>query len=158
MTGRSNGLMTVCFRMRVKGPLLGSERLSQALRMLQKRHPLLRCRFDKRDGETVLVESHDVILPCEFIQGDKLWTDVWSRYEKRPFFVGDPVVRVLVVPHEGQSDILVLFHHGFADGKSLSHVAHDLLRFVGDQQLDPISLPYAMPIEVAVGQAMAAGL
>lgn len=160
MAERSNGLMIVCLRLCLQGPSLPKSRIAKALKMLQLRHPLLRYRLERRHEEPVLVESDDTTIPLEVTPTGKYekWQVVWKQYEKKPFGVGDPILRVVAVPREGETDLLLFFHHGFSDGKSMAAVAHDLLQYIENQRSNPVPLRFGSPLEVAVAKELPSGL
>lgn len=108
--------------------------LPQALRVLQKRHPILRCRLDSTsNGVLVFREDPKLELPIELYSraNEYSWKSIWENgFESQETKLGDPVLRVCFAgnkqPNE-KCELMLGINHFACDGMSLSALMNELL-------------------------------
>jgi hypothetical protein len=79
-----------------------------------------------------LVPSDEDARPqTDFLEHDdnETWRSVWQALEKQPLNLGEISFRFAVIKSAAGAftDVIVVAHHAFTDGKSVSNLAHELL-------------------------------
>jgi len=111
--------------------------LRRGLDMLQEKHPPLRWKIRERPGgEGVEFCSEGVLsIPLKIMkrENDMQWAEVVEREQNTPCPLEEgPLGRVVVLEGEERSDILLVFCHIAADGKSVVPFVRDLMTICGE--------------------------
>ncbi len=117
----------------------------EALDAIQRRHPLLAVRIENEGNSTpVFRPAPDAPIPLRIVQNDSeafAWQVEIGKELFLPFDPqGAPLVRAVLLHHDVKSILLLTAHHSIADGISLTHLFHDLLRIISGETLDPLPL------------------
>ena len=143
----------------VKGPLNG-ELAGQALSMMQKRHPMLRARFIRKDnGRDCFSFDEDAeCTPLMVITRSSVnhWVDIHQEQYKRPFKDSDNYLwRAVLLENKEQEasehELVVAFHHATSDGISVARFFKDFIggcfALVAGNDQDTTPLPVMPPVE-----------
>ena len=129
---------------RVQGRLSEAQ-LRGALDKARKRHPLLAVRVvDGVNGRFYFTTANVPPLPLRLVsrQSETTWEQEVLQEIKTIFdWRKGPLVRFVWVQGDGVSELLVVCHHGIADGLSAMVVIHDILQFLGEPETAVVPLP-----------------
>jgi len=125
---------------RFKGPMT-PDLARRGLQLIQKRHPLLQCRFESYDDcYDQLTSDHykgsisDVPLEIVDKQSDTHWKTL-SEDELYRDLEGDYLWRATLLLDKGPEqihDLVLIFHHSISDGTSNAFVVKDFLSYCGE--------------------------
>jgi len=109
--------------------------LRAALEKVRKKHPLLAVRVVEGDNGSFYFSQSNV-PPFLIRQVSRELSSTWEREVEREIkMVFDwrtgPLVRFVWVQGDAVSELLVVCHHGIADGLSAMYVIHDIMQFLG---------------------------
>lgn len=125
------------------------DELSVALIKVQKKHPLTRSKiqFDENDIAWFTDEGVGPIPVREYRrQSGNDWMNTLQLDYREPFnFSTGPLLRVIVVQGENCSDLILFAHHTICDGRSLTLLLRDLLRFLANP-VEPINPMDELPV------------
>ena len=108
--------------------------LRAALDLIARRHPLLRVRVEVRGITPFFVsdEVPPVPLRVEQRQGDHHWHSEAERELNDPLSMSaGPLFRVVLIKSDEQADVLFVYHHLIADGKSGLNLVTEVLDLTG---------------------------
>jgi hypothetical protein len=112
---------------------LDTDVLTESVQALQARHPLLRARVERLEGEFVFVEAPR-FMPVEVRPVTSLgWTAEVQTEIATPFAPAPaPLCRCVYLPFtdSGRSALLVVVHHVMSDGRSLPRLVQQIVRQV----------------------------
>lgn len=112
----------------VKGPL-DEEELDAALRAVERRHPLLRARYDRKRHRFVYGEAAPITLRWLDAPKEEIDTFAEASLRHRRWDDDGPRAEVTLLKHAlGHATLLVTLHHLVSDGSSGIIVARDILR------------------------------
>lgn len=135
---------------RIQGQFTMME-LHAALEKARKRHPLLAVHVVAGDnGRFYFSQSGITQIPVSVVsrQADSSWEREVEQEIKTIFsWRTDPLVRFVWVQGEPISELLVVCHHGIADGLSALYVIHDIMQFLGAPETPVVPLPMLPPAE-----------
>lgn len=137
-------------RFRVRGPL-PEARLRAGIDELQRRHPLLRSRLTREQGEAVFTTSEFRSIPVRVIgRADK---DMWRRLAETELLEcleveSGPLMRIVILrlAEADATDILMIVHHAIMDAVASTLVIRDLLLFVAGSEELLVPLPMLPPL------------
>lgn len=110
-------------------------RLSVALELVQRRHPLLRVCVQVEDGLPAYFYS-DAPIPLAVMErrDDTHWQEVVTAERNRPFCSDQaPLLRLTVLHAEEESELIFTMHHLISDGASSTFILRDLLLALSGQ-------------------------
>jgi hypothetical protein len=124
--------------------------LVPALRALCRRHPLLRVRVE-RDGTGSAFFTEEGVPDCEVRVIPRSTAQDWEREMLREVITWfdvsrGPLVRFVCVRGERCSELMIVLHHGIADGLSHLCLFQDLLELLARPGLVPEPLPLLPPL------------
>lgn len=137
--------LTYAILARVTGSLSESQ-LTDALRRLERRHPLLRARVDRSGKEIELVPEEAAPIPLRVLDGSpELWRSmVTAALGERTWTDAGPRAELCWLRHSERDSTLVLsMHHLIGDGSSGIYAMRDLVQLASDPacSLEPLDQP-----------------
>jgi hypothetical protein len=129
----------ICFVAEVQGQI-AVDSLRKAIDDVQKRHPLLSVSIDPSFNRVPhFRRAVGNPIPLRVAEGAKWQKEVED--ELRAHFESSkaPLCRVVFIPHNETSFIILSAHHSITDGISLAWVTHDILASLSGQQLKPLA-------------------
>lgn len=144
--------LNVIARCHVQGEL-SDEALQHALRAIQIRHPLLRCRIiADAKGENPRFVPHDqqtidlqrIVMPFAMPSGASHdWADYVRQQEMNRRFDGahEPLARLRILESGQGVDVILVISHAIADAISAMTILKEILQFAADPQRQPEPLP-----------------
>jgi NRPS condensation-like uncharacterized protein len=130
---------------RIRGPL-APEKLSGALERLRRRHPLIAVRIAAGEGGACFTTTGVPPIPVRVME--RASNDDWLREVEREIAVPfdyrvGPFFRCIFLRGRDTSDLILVFDHITADGRSSIYALRDLLRLLADEglELDPLPPP-----------------
>jgi NRPS condensation-like uncharacterized protein len=130
---------------RIRGPL-APEKLSGALERLRRRHPLIAVRIAAGEGGACFTTAGVPPIPVRVME--RASNDDWLREVEREIAVPfdyrvGPFFRCIFLRGRDTSDLILVFDHITADGRSSIYALRDLLRLLADEGLGLDPLPPA---------------
>ncbi|CAF2016926.1 unnamed protein product [Rotaria magnacalcarata] len=155
----------------VYGPHISLKRLSEAISLLQRRHPVLRSRLqvNSKTPDTYLLEEDETLqltireIPRKRVDHLNFWRQEWREREKKTTNIGQGLAEfwLLQDPEEDNDDnspreIVLICEHSVCDGLSLSTVAHELLVALAGENDDMFnnSLNWPIALEMAIKRSL----
>ena len=125
-----HGTTQVFCLLQLHGPRLSREHLEDALRILQMRHPFLRCRPRLKEG-TLLFE-HDWKIRLPIFESDQSWEETWNRIQKSTFPLWEASVQIWQIWEETdqRNDLILSLSHAICDGISAHSLLQELLQIL----------------------------
>lgn len=125
-----------------RSALLQTERIAQALGLLQQENALLQVRIEWTEGNGLRFEpapGHAIELHCHRFDADG-WQGWITQELSKPFATGTaPLLRCLYLEDStaAQSVLALTFHHSIADGRSGTALLRRLLGLLAKPNADP---------------------
>ena len=134
---------------RIKGKVT-TKMVENAVKKVQQRHILLQTRIIVDENNNPWFTAQDVgKIPIETMnrENNNTWIEVYDEACKVPFeFDKLPAIRFYLLHSEDVSDLLIFCHHVICDGMSLAYFSRDLMKHLGDPNLEVDILPNPLPI------------
>lgn len=149
-----HGALRVGIVVRIIGEMFTDQMLANAVTIVQQRHPLLRATMNA-DDEFVVKETLPVRCGRHVLAHDDSWQDVWDSMGA--YQIGSPLWSLTLVAPGSQGsnctfELMLTAEHAVGDGRSLSHLMHELLCHL-TEQAPPSTTP--TPVPPFIEQAMA---
>mmetsp|Transcript_6047 Transcript_6047/g.7902 ORF Transcript_6047/g.7902 Transcript_6047/m.7902 type:complete len:500 (+) Transcript_6047:183-1682(+) len=147
------GAMKVGLLLRLTGPHLDSEKLSFALNVLQKRHPLLRSKLVRVNQELFLKEDASLRITVNryLRKNPDSYLDVWMERSRIGAQLNTSLLEIHLFEGDSNSeaDMLFVMDHAFCDGLSITNLSSELLKILsGTEDFDTkVSLKLAKPLD-----------
>jgi hypothetical protein len=129
---------------------LSAERLAAALAEVQRRHPLLRVRLERRGGRWFFATAAGAV-PLRRVErdGDERWRAVVEEeLDRRLETDCAPLARCCLVAlagDDGACELVLVLHHAIADAASAATICRELLTLCGGGSLAPVEERAALP-------------
>ncbi|CEO96323.1 unnamed protein product (mitochondrion) [Plasmodiophora brassicae] len=149
-----HGALRVGIVVRIIGEMFTDQMLANAVTIVQQRHPLLRATMNA-DDEFVVKQTLPVRCGRHVRAHDVSWQDVWDSMGA--YQIGSPLWGLTLVAPGSQGsnctfELMLTAEHAVGDGRSLSHLMHELLCHL-TEQAPPSTTP--TPVPPFIEQAMA---
>lgn len=134
---------------RIRGPLI-AEHVERGLERLQRRHPLLRVRFESRTSPR-FTSAGVGRIPLRIVErhAPDTWHAELEHELDREFSSTDaPLAQATLVRSAGVSELLLSFHHAIGDGFSGAYALRDLLRATTDSASEVSASPGREPVHL----------
>ncbi|GAP94275.1 condensation domain-containing protein [Leptolyngbya sp. NIES-2104] len=132
---------------------LSVDQLRVALRQVQQRHPLLRVRIETDAmGYPRFVET-DAEIPIRQVAKaeDQQWQqEVADELSRSLDWQIAPLIRVVLLQSEIESDLILVCHHAIADGLSAVYLIQDIIQGMSGKQFKRSDLSAAASLESAL--------
>jgi hypothetical protein len=120
---------------------LSPETLTEALTKVRQKHPLLGNIIVQDDDGYWITNETD----CPFIirEAQGHWQDIVAHEINVPFnMLEAPPLRFILVPAEMQTALIVIIHHGVADGLAATFILRDIFEYVAhpDRPITPMAI------------------
>ncbi|MCF2148297.1 condensation domain-containing protein [Desmonostoc muscorum LEGE 12446] len=126
------------------------DQLSMVLRQIQQRHPLLRvCIATDAIGQPKFVETDDEI-PLRLVErtDDQHWqAELEVELACSLDWQVAPLLRVVLLQSEAESELMIICHHVIADGLSGVYLMRDILQRLGGEIFERSHLSAALSLE-----------
>jgi NRPS condensation-like uncharacterized protein len=122
---------------------LDVDALTEAVRAVQLRHPLLQARVEVVDGEYVFVAAPDPIpLTVTTVEGAEWLAEAEAGFDVPFPEAPAPLARCVYLPFSDgeRSVLLVLVHHAMGDGRSVCCVVQQILRYIDEGSGGPLDV------------------
>jgi hypothetical protein len=145
---RNNYMVTVVGE--ISGPIIDEYTLSNAAKLLTKRHPLLGMDILSQNEETLFFKPiSSPIIPTTIIalHHQNEWQELLEREINKPVLCekGIPLCRILLAIYHNQQRIIISYSHAIGDGTSAMIIMKDFLTYssmiYNNQTPDIESLP-----------------
>jgi len=126
----------VCFRTVVEG-IVTKTKIEQTLKIIYKRHPLIRCRIEiDDDGGAWFIQDGNPIDVEYYTSALTNWLEWYKRAENTPFDISrGPLAKICAIVDGDTTEICILGHHVIGDGIGWLNFTKDLLLAL-DKNLD----------------------
>jgi Condensation domain len=131
---------------------LNCDQLAVVLKQVQHRHPLLRVRIaTDAIGQPKFVETDGDIPIRQIIRiDDQQWQqELEVELSHSLDWQTAPLLRVVLVQSETESELIIICHHAIADGLSGIYLMRDVIQGLGGKQFERAELSVAVPLESA---------
>ena len=121
--------INVCFRIIIEGRI-EQKRFDAAMADVSKRHPLLNCSIEIDNNRNAWFIPNAGHFEIEYYNHVEMpdWLIWYRKIDETPFdFSLGPLVKICVITHDSQSEIIILGHHVIADGIGFLNLSKDVL-------------------------------
>jgi NRPS condensation-like uncharacterized protein len=129
------------------------DQLRTALRQVQQRHPLLRVRIETDAmGSPKFVET-DAEIPIRPVARaeDQQWQQEAAGELSRSLdWQTAPLIRVVLLQSETESDLILVCHHTIADGLSAVYLMRDIIQGLAGERFERSELSTVVSLESAL--------
>lgn len=129
------------------------DQLRVALRQVQQRHPLLRVRISlDAMGYPKFVET-DAEIPVRQVARteDRQWQqEVADELSRSLDWQTVPLLRVVLLQSETESELIIVCHHTIADGLSATYLMRDIIQGIAGKRFERTDLSAAVSLESAL--------
>ncbi|MBD2056442.1 hypothetical protein H6F88_10520 [Oculatella sp. FACHB-28] len=127
--------------------------LRAALQQVQQRHPMLRVRIETDAmGYPKFVET-DAEIPMRQVARveDQQWQqEVAGELSRSLDWQTEPLLRVVLLQSETESELIIVCHHTIADGLSAVYITRDIIQGLAGKQFERTDLSAAVSLESAL--------
>eukprot|EP00128_Syssomonas_multiformis_P004301 Colp12_sorted_trinity150504_noHs@13793 len=150
-----------CMVLKLKGSPPNLKQVENALLMLERKQPLLRCVLIKLENGSYAMKPTGIKSKVSFV--DRLdmntWKTTFTKMEKKPLELGSKPIEIVIVrnPTElvQEYEIMLWLEHNVTDGKSMLQLAHDFLNHLNGVPQDfCAALRYPPTVETAILKQM----
>jgi len=157
IASRSYNAGKIFFGVTVKGDVEKFD-FERAAKLVQVKHPILRCRFRRAGwtGSWELVEDMNLSIPIIRVNETMSWEELYEKYaqpvEYKPFESPQLIIYVLTQPSPATTSfqVFVEIQHWCSDGTSVSFLLHDILRWASGEADSTEEGTWPLPMNLAL--------